>query len=150
MFYYIIQFLIAFFATMGFSMYFTCPKRILIQACFVAGIVWDIYKYLFLNYNNVLMAGFIATFILGIISELCARKYRTPAISFILPGLIPMIPGAGTYYTMYYLIYGTDEIFKKTLNETFYVLVALALGVVASAGIVRAFVSIRNTRKQRF
>ena len=140
--YYFSQFLIAFFATMGFALYFNCPKRILIQACFVSGIIWDIYKLMVIKNDNVLLAGFVATFILGLISEVCARRYKTPAILFILPGLIPMIPGAGTYYTMYYLIYGNSETFRSTLAETFYILVALALGVVASAGIARAFLII--------
>lgn len=148
MIYYVSQFLIAFFATMGFSLYFNCPKRILIQACFLSGIIWDIYKSIVIHSNNVLLAGFIATFILGIISEFYARKYKTPAILFILPGLIPMIPGAGTYYTMYYLIYGDYITFRNTLSETFYILVALAIGIVASAGFSRAFLIIYHKIKK--
>lgn len=145
--FYLSQFIIAFFATMGFAMFFNCPKRILTMACFVSGIIWVIYKYLVLNTDNVILAGFTASFILGLLSEICARKFKTPAILFILPGLVPMIPGAGTYYSMYYLIYGEYKTFQSVASETFYILIALALGVVASAGIARAILTIKYKKK---
>lgn len=148
MIFYLSQFIIAFFATLGFAMFFSCPKRILPMACFVSGIIWVIYKYLVLQTNNVILAGFTASFLLGITSEICARKYKTPAILFILPGLVPMIPGAGTYYSMYYLIYAEYKTFQNVASETFYILIALALGVVASAAFSRAFITIKTNKKR--
>ena len=147
--FYLSQFVIAFFGTMGFSMYFNCPKRILPFACSVSGIIWVLFKYIVLATNNVILAGFISAFCVGIIGEVCARIFKTPALLFILPGLVPMIPGAGTYYTMYYLIYGSYEIFRATFSETFYTLIALSLGVVASTGFTKAFVTIKNNILKR-
>ena len=147
--FYLSQFLIAFFATMGFALFFNCPKRVFITSCTLSGIVWVIYKYLVLRTNNVITAGFTASFILGVVSEFFARKYKTPAIIFILPGLVPMIPGAGTYYSMYYLIYKEYTTFQNVASETFYILIALALGIVVATGVSRVFITIMNKIKKK-
>lgn len=147
--FYLSQFVIAFFGTLGFAMYFNCPKRVLPFACTFSGFVWLVFKYVVLNTNNIILAGFASAFCTGIIGEICARIFKTPALLFILPGLVPMIPGAGTYYTMYYSIFGNYEVFKSTFSETFFTLISLSLGVVASTGLVRIIVIIKSNILKR-
>ena len=49
---------------------------------------------------------------------------------FLLPGIFPLVPGAGIYYTAYYLFAGrAGAFFASKGGETFKVALALALGI---------------------
>ena len=48
---------------------------------------------------------------------------------FLLPGIFPLVPGAGIYYTAYYFLQGKQELFASKGVETFKVALALALGI---------------------
>ena len=48
---------------------------------------------------------------------------------FLLPGIFPLVPGAGIYYTAYYFLQGEEVLFASKGAETFKVALALALGI---------------------
>ncbi|EFI42318.1 threonine/serine exporter family protein [Peptoniphilus sp. oral taxon 386] len=145
--YYIIQFLIAAFTTMGFTFYFNCPKRAIPISCFFSGISWLIYKIIVIKYQDYFLAGFTSAFILGLIGESAARIMKNPATIFILPGLIPLVPGAGMYYSMYYLIYQNYPSFKMEAIKTFYIAASLAIGIVAASTFTKATYAILKYKK---
>ncbi|SHG93166.1 Uncharacterized membrane protein YjjB, DUF3815 family [Anaerosphaera aminiphila DSM 21120] len=139
MYYYITQFLIATFAAMGFAIYFNCPKKAIFISCIYGGISWIIYKFTLLQTNNFFIAGCFSTFVLGFIGEFAARRMKKPATVFILPALTPMVPGAGMYYTMYYLINDNTKLAQQSAIETFLIASSLAVGIVASTSIINAY-----------
>ncbi len=70
--------------------------------------------------------------LVGTIGELLAIKYKKPATVFITPGIIPLVPGAGMYYTMNYLV---NRNFDKAISgsiEVLAVAAAIALGIMIS------------------
>ena len=140
MLYYIGQFLIASFATLGFTFYFYLPKNMVAVTSIFSGIAWVIYKVVVSNYNNYFLAGFLSAFALGIIGECASRIMKKPATLFILPGFIPMVPGAGMYYSMYYLIYQDYSKFVDVTIQTFYIAASLAIGIVFALNVVKFFV----------
>lgn len=52
------------------------------------------------------MALFVSSLFITTLSEILARFLKTPVILLLVPILIPEIPGADLYYTMYYLVQG--------------------------------------------
>lgn len=131
------NFLISGFAVYGFCHYFGAPKKSIPISCAIGGIVWIIYKYIVTYYSNYLLAGFASALALGLLGEFFARIIKTPATIFIIPGLVPMVPGAGMYYSMYYLIYNEYSKFQSVAIETFYIAASLAIGIVASSAITK-------------
>lgn len=92
-FYYIAQFLISFVSTMLFSIIFNAPKRLLLASGFVGAMGWSIYKFTVdMNYG-IVMAAFLGSFILAMMSHTMSRRYKRPVIIFIVPGIIPLVPG---------------------------------------------------------
>lgn len=53
------------------------------------------------------MALFVSSLFITTLSEILARFLKTPVILLLVPILIPEIPGADLYYTMYYLVQGS-------------------------------------------
>ena len=79
------------------------------------------------------VAAFFASLTVCILSELFAKIYKNPATMFILPGLLPLVPGAGVYYTMYDIVTNKVADAVNTGIETLLVAGALALGIIVSS-----------------
>ncbi len=50
--------------------------------------------------NSIFWAAFISTAFTALFSEIAARVRKAPAIIFLLPGIVPTVPGGALYYTM--------------------------------------------------
>lgn len=42
-------------------------------------------------------ASFLGSLILGLMSHTMSRRYKRPVIIFIVPGIIPLVPGGAAY-----------------------------------------------------
>ena len=102
-------------ATVGFSVFFNVPKFALIPAGLTGGIGWSIYYCLINATNNDILSNFLAAALVALISEILARKLKYPAILFVIPGIIPLVPGLGMYNTMLYLVHPHQWVFPENL-----------------------------------
>ena len=88
-------------------------------------------------------AALFATIVVILLSRLFAVRERCPVTIFLISGLFPLVPGAGVYWTAYYIV--TNELDKA--SQTGYmalkVAVAIVLGIVfvfeLPQGIFRVF-----------
>lgn len=80
-------------------------------------------------------AAFLASAIVGVYSELMARLRRCPVIGYLQVALLPLVPGAGIYYTMRYCVAGETGLFLSSLLHTLGIAAALSVGaMMASSG----------------
>ncbi|MDF2519340.1 MAG: hypothetical protein K0R59_4636 [Sphingobacterium sp.] len=93
----IIQAISAFFATAAFSILFYLPKKYIIHAGMTGSFGWFIYLIVMEFSNDKIVANFIATLVIALTSHCLARIYKTPVTMFLIPGVIPLVPGAGMY-----------------------------------------------------
>lgn len=134
----IIEFILSCLATLAFEYYFNCPKKSLIYGAINGGLAWTLYSIMYRDMQiSYIISAFTSAFIVGLISEYLARRLKMPATVFLLPGLIPLVPGAGMYYTMYYLIQQDYDAFQGKAIETIFLAGAFAVGVVASSSIFK-------------
>lgn len=64
------------------------------------GIGWFLYSMFFEMSGNVFLSNVAAAIFATGFSEVMARKLKAPVVVFLLPCLIPLVPGGGLYYTM--------------------------------------------------
>ena len=93
--------------------------------------------------NNPILSNFIPATIVGIASEVFARYLKQPAIVFVIPGIIPLVPGLGMYNTMLYLVQENYELAASTGATALLVGGAISLGIL----LVTSFVKTINTIK---
>lgn len=134
-------------STIGFSIFFNAPIKSLIPAGVTGGIGWAIYYYLFRVSSNSIFANFIAASIVSLISEILARKLKHPAILFVIPGIIPLVPGLGMYNTMLYLVQNNYDLAISTGADVIFVACAIALGVLVITSLVRTLNLIKLRKK---
>ena len=72
---------------------------------------------------------FLAACGLCLVSELLARRMKTPVTTFLICALIPLVPGGGMYYTMLAIIQGNTMSALETGIHTLGCAGALALGI---------------------
>lgn len=91
-------------AALGFALLFNVPRRML-PGCALVGAVGHAARFLMLQTGLLIEpATLFAAVLVGILSSLLARHYRTLAPIFGIVGAIPMVPGVFAFRTMIGLI----------------------------------------------
>lgn len=125
----VLQFCVAMVATVCFSLAFQVPRRHFV-ACGIAGAVgWVVYIICTAAGLSMPAATLIATFPLAGVSRFFAITHRAPVTLFLLCAIFPLVPGAGIYYTAYYLLNNEQVLFASKGVETLKTAVALAMGI---------------------
>lgn len=138
------QFLISFFATVGFAFLFKLSKEAIFSAGIVGAVGWCVYFSSSLIFHSVISASFLGALTVGILGEIFARIEKKPATLFIIPGIIPLVPGGGLYYTMLYLI---EKDFSKAATkgvESFFIAAAIAIGIIISSTMSKSIRRFKN------
>jgi len=131
------HFLYSTIATIGFSVFLNAPKSALIPSGLTGGIGWTFYYYLINATNNDILSNFLAAVLVAWISEYLARKLKYPAILFVIPGIIPLVPGLGMYNTMLYLVQTNYELAISKGANVLFVGGAISLGVLVVTSLSR-------------
>ena len=139
------QLLFAFISTIGFSILFSTPKDSIIKAGLVGSISWGIY-FLSSNIFNIstVTSTLLASISVGIMGELLAKYNKKPATVFIIPGIIPLVPGAGMYYTMLELVEKNYYAAVDKGTETLFIAASISIGLIISATLSASIKRVKN------
>ncbi len=134
-------------ATFGFAVLYNVEWKRLPVATLGGGIAWAVYmlveQFTAEVFVMALAAGFVATFY----SEIAAYFCRTPSTVFLIPCVIPLVPGSGLYYGMSSLIGKDYSAALDYFGKTAYIMLGVAGGIVAASLIVGGYKAIRSKRK---
>lgn len=144
------QTVVALIASLGFGVIFNIRGKNLFFATIGGGLSW--LSYLLLKKFNVsdILSLFISSVIFSIYSEVCARFLKTPVTTLVICALIPLVPGAGMYYTMYETITGNVSNALELGLNTIASAGTLALGVIFVSTITKQVTSLKKVREQLF
>ncbi|EKU48522.1 threonine/serine exporter family protein [Staphylococcus massiliensis] len=129
---YAIHFLVSFLATILFSIIFNAPRRLLIACGFVGALSWVIYVITDDLTANKVLAAFLGSVILGLTSHVMSRQYKRPVIIFIVPGIIPLVPGGAAYEATRHLVSNEYTDAVNTFLEVTLTSGAIAFGILCS------------------
>ena len=116
--------------TVGFALIFKISLRKLPVVAVGGLVTYAVYAlFLFLLPANELVATFMASLFMALFSEICARAIRAPAVVFLFPCAIPIVPGGALYRTMYAMLTNDNAGFVKNLTVTGQVILGIALGL---------------------
>ncbi|MCC5909712.1 MAG: threonine/serine exporter family protein [Clostridiaceae bacterium] len=101
---YLLNFIYGFMCTIGFAVLFNSPKSALLKAGLGGGLGWSVYFVVHHNYDLIVLPTFLASLVIAILGEVFAIMEKQPATLYIIPGIIPLVPGFGLYYTMLSLL----------------------------------------------
>ncbi|MCJ1656909.1 threonine/serine exporter family protein [Staphylococcus sp. NRL 16/872] len=132
MLFYLFHFTISFISTCLFSIIFNAPKRLLLACGFVGAVAWTIYQYTVdMNLGKV-GASFLGSLILGLLSHVMSRRYKRPVIIFIVPGIIPLVPGGTAYEATRFLVSNDYTHAVNTFLEVTLISGSIAFGILVA------------------
>ena len=138
----VLQILAATACTLGFGVLFQIKGRRLVAVAAGGGLGWLFYILLILVIHDEAVTYFVVALSVSLYAEVMARLLKSPAIVFLAPSLIPLVPGASLYYTMSHAFDGNLLQFAEKGLHTVSLAAALALGVILSAIIMKLYVKL--------
>ncbi len=125
----LLQIVSAFIATAAFSILFFLPKKYIIHSGMTGSFGWFIYLIGLELFDDKVLSTVAATMLVALVSHVLARLYKTPVTMFLIPGVIPFVPGAGMYQIVTGIVEGDVEHTANYFFETLQIAGAIALGI---------------------
>ena len=94
-------------------------------------------------------AYMLGSLVVGLLAEFCAVVFKKPATVYIVPGIIPLVPGGGMYETMLMAVLGNAESASATGFKTVSAAAAIAVGIALASGVARFITTIRKPRLRK-
>ena len=93
----------------------------------------------FLLLGSSTMGFFLASLLIGVLCEICARLTKRAAKLSVTGAIIPLVPGIGLYNTMLYVVEGNYERAVSVGAATLLGICGIALAITMSSVIFTAF-----------
>ena len=147
----LIQIFMGFLGSLGFGILFNIRGRKLMIASLGGLMSWAVFLLLEPLFPPESLRYFFSAAAVTVYAEVFARIIKTPTTTFLVPSLIPLIPGGALYYTMNYALNEQWAAFAAKAFYTLELAVALALGIIAVTTLNRMLnVVFKKLRRQSF
>ena len=133
------HFIFAGLATCGFAIFFNVQPKLLLWTAPIGALGWLVYVLGVFNYENPMIYSFTAAAVISLCSEILARRLKQPAILFVIPGILPLVPGVGLYQTVYSIMFKKYGLAATICTKSVIVSIGIALGILVVASLSRVF-----------
>lgn len=145
----IIQTLMGCIGSFGFSILYNIRGKKLICAGLGGLFSWSLCVILKIWIDSEVIRYFISSAFVAVYAEVLARVMKTPTTTFLVPAIIPHVPGGSLYYTMKFALNQQwDEFFSKAF-DTVELALALAMGIIAVSSLVKMIFTMLNKIKSK-
>lgn len=140
---FIVEVLAAGISSIFFAILYNTPKHVLIACGFSGSIGWLVYLSFLSSLHSYPISSFFAALTVNLLAEIFARVLKAPVPLFLIPGIIPFVPGAGMYKTMIALVKNNYDLAINTGFETL-----TTAGSIAIALMLISSVKIKKNKKK--
>lgn len=137
----------SFLCVFGFSIVYNLPKRLILLASINGMLGWIVYALLEEANLAFIIPPLIGSLFVGIFGEFCAIYKKQPATIFIIPAIIPFVPGYEIYNTMFFVV--ENDFANATVSgfKSIFIAISIACGVVIATSLVRQIRILSNSPK---
>lgn len=136
------QFIYILFPTCGFCILFKVPTKQFPACILVGAFSWTAYQLCLYYGTTAVPACFMASCLVGLLSDICSRVFKEAATIFIIPGILCLVPGAGMYRIMLSLLHHDMDNFAANATTTLSMAGAIAVGLLATGSLIRVVLSV--------
>lgn len=127
---FIIEFIVSMLATVAFAIVFSAPRKELFYCGISGALGWIFYSIISTILGAPTLGNVVGSFVLTVFSRTLAAKRKNPVTVYLISGIFPLVPGAGIYYTSYYLIMNDMAHFSQYGLETIKTAGAIVMGII--------------------
>ena len=129
----------------GFAFFFNAKKSQILCAAISGLMVSGLYLLLTSQYESILLDNMVCAMCVTAYAEIFARIMKAPSSVFLLPAIIPMVPGGYLYYAMYGLVTGAESEAWQNANATMLTGLGIAMGILIVSVVVSGIDMIKNS-----
>lgn len=115
--------------SLGFCLLFNVRRERFVHIMAGAMITWAIYLAAQAVGQSVFVCSLLSAVFATIFCEILALWLKAPVTAFLMPVLIPLVPGGGLYNTVYHLITRDSAMMRGYANDTIMTCFGLVLGI---------------------
>lgn len=123
------QLIAAFLGTVAFALLFGVPRNCYLFCGAIGSLGWLIYCLVRGPFQET-FAVLTATMAVVFCSRLAAVNMHCPTTLFLVPGIFPLVPGAGVYWAAYYVVTDRLMLAAQTGYSAAKTAVAIVLGII--------------------
>jgi len=142
----LIQAFIGFVGAITFAHIYRVPRGQLLFSGLVGSLGWTICLITGEHWGEI-GGVFAAATTVAICSEILARRRRQPVLVFLIPGVIPLVPGAKAYLTMLSFLQDDYGEALVLLVTTVFIAGAVAAGVIIASSLFRVYSRAKHVRR---
>ena len=144
---FVLNLLLASTGSLAFAILYNVPRKFYLCAAFTGMAGWFCY-YLIVPFTDTAVGSFFGAVGVVLVSRIFAVWKKCPITVFLISGIFPLVPGAGVYYTMYYLV--SNELTLAAIKglESLKIAFGIVLGIVFIVTIPKKWFFIQNWRKK--
>lgn len=131
----ILQFIISLIATLAFAYLFAAPEAELIYCGLTGAVGWLVYLISSDMGAGTALANVLASFVLTVIARIFSAIRKNPATVYLRPGIFPLVPGAGIYYTAYYFFSNDSVQVNAYGSKTLVVAGSIVMGILMGSAL---------------
>ncbi len=129
----------SFITTIGFSIMFNLPRKLLIHTGITGSLGFFAYKIIANVTKDYILASLLGAVVVGVIGQIFAANTKHPSTLFTVPGIIPLVPGYQLYNTMYYLVQKDTTTAAGHGIDAVFLSVSIACGIAVSTTVMLRF-----------
>lgn len=139
----LVRILCATLGTLGFALVFRVRHWHLLWATAGGTVAWVCYAITTHAGGGIFLSSLAGSLAVCLWSELMARWRKAPANIFLIPGIIPLLPGSALYYAMEGAIYSDMSVFTQKGIDALLGSVGIAGGILIASEIFRIILVVR-------
>lgn len=128
---------------------FNIDRKKIVWAGIGGALGWIAYSIFLDRTGSPVVGSFFGAFVVNIYSELMARRIKTPASMFYVPGIFPLVPGITAYSTISCIV---ENNFTEALNKGMLTIAiggAIAFGIMLSTNIIKFITKLYSIKVNR-
>lgn len=145
----VLQLIMAFIGSFGFSMIFRLRKNLWCIASMGGVFCWGAYLLAMYFTGHIFVSGLLASALAAFYADMLAVRKEAPTPLFLIPSVVPLIPGSTLYYTMSAAVQGNASDVSRYGSLTIQYALSIAAGICivwTILSILRRFVSVIHSK----
>lgn len=127
---YVVMILTAAVGTLGYCLLINVKRNKIVYGCLGGVVSTFLYCVCVEAGLTPLLQNLIPAAVVTLYAEVLARVVKAPATVFLIPSIIPLVPGGRLYYTMRAIVDGDADSAKIYAMETIVIALGIAVGIV--------------------
>ncbi|EKU48226.1 threonine/serine exporter family protein [Staphylococcus massiliensis] len=138
----VLHILLSFIASIEFSHIYNAPRKLFLQAGITGACGYTTFYLLstFLNIDTI-YASLCGSLVLGLVSHFMAKLKKAPVVLFMIPGIIPLVPGGLAFEATRELVTLDFHVSLNNFIRAVLIAGAIALGLLISDQLAKSIKS---------